>query len=103
MRDKGQELKSGTLPDVPGQLSGTYERHSQKQLPSQNHLHWLSPSLLSMERVNELFRSRQQQQYSRTFRSEDLHQLVTQLNTDYSTTSLYRKNDVMGDSLTLSI
>jgi len=28
---------------------------------------------------------------------EDLHQLVTQLNTDYSTTSLYRKNDVMGD------
>jgi len=50
-----------------------------------------------MERVNELFRSRQQQQYSRTFRSEDLHQLATQLNTDYSTTSLYRKNDVMGD------
>jgi len=30
-----------------------------------------------MERVNELFRSRQQQQYSRTFRSEDLHQLIT--------------------------
>ena len=50
-----------------------------------------------LERVNELFRSRQQHQYSRTFRSEDLHQLVTQLNNDYSTTGLYRKNDVMND------
>ena len=37
------------------------------------------------------FRSRQQQQYSRTFRSEDLHQLVTQLNNDYSTTSFVQE------------
>ena len=55
-----------------------------------------------LERVNELIRSRQQQQYSRTFRSEDLHQLVTQLNTDYSTTSLYRKNDVMNNVIDIA-